>query len=69
MLTIGQVVISIILIVLVLIQERSAGTSAIFGVGGGTSYQTRRGLEKIIFLATIAAAAIFIILAILNLVF
>lgn len=69
MLTIGQVVISIILIVLVLMQERSAGTSAIFGGGGGTPYQTRRGLEKIIFGATIVAAAIFIILAILNLVF
>ena len=67
MLTIAQVVISIILIVLILLQERSSGLSGVFGGGGGTPYQTRRGLEKFIFGATIGAAAIFAILAIINL--
>ncbi len=68
MLAIAQIVVSIILIVLVLLQERQAGLSTIFGGGGGTPYQTRRGLEKFIYWGTIVAAAVFAALAILNLV-
>ena len=68
MLITSQVVVSIILIVLVLLQERGAGLGSLFGGGGGgTPYQTRRGLEKIIFWSTIVAAVIFATLAILNL--
>lgn len=68
MLIIGQVVVSIILIMLVLLQERGAGLGSLFGGGGGgTPYQTRRGLEKVIFWSTIVAAVIFATLAILNL--
>ncbi|MEK7630027.1 MAG: preprotein translocase subunit SecG [Patescibacteria group bacterium] len=68
MLNIAQIVVSLILIGLVLIQEKSAGTSGIFGGGGGgASYQTRRGLEKFIFWGTIIAAIIFAGLALLNL--
>jgi protein translocase SecG subunit len=68
MLIIAQTIVSIVLIVLILIQERSAGASAIFGGGGGTPYQTRRGLEKFVFWATIGAAVVFVVLAVLNLV-
>jgi preprotein translocase subunit SecG len=67
MLTIAQVAVSIILIVLVLLQERGGGMGAIFGGGAGTPYQTRRGLEKGIFWGTIVSAAAFAILAIINL--
>ncbi|MCP6720071.1 MAG: preprotein translocase subunit SecG [Patescibacteria group bacterium] len=68
MLVIGQVAISIILIVLVLIQERGEGLGALFGGGGGgTPYHTRRGLEKVIFWSTIISAVIFAVLAIINL--
>lgn len=68
MLLIGQIVISIVLIALILIQERSSGLSGVFGGQGATPYQTRRGLEKAIYWGTIVAAAIFALLAILNLV-
>lgn len=68
MLIIAQVVISIILIGLILIQERSSGLSGVFGGQGATPYQTRRGLEKFIYWGTIGAAVIFAALAILNLV-
>jgi protein translocase SecG subunit len=68
MLTIAQVIVSIVLIVLVLMQERSSGLSGVFGGGGASPYQTRRGLEKATFWATIIAAAAFGVLAILNLV-
>lgn len=69
MLTIAQVVVSVILVALVLLQERGGGVSGLFGgSSGGGAYQTRRGLEKLIFYATIAFAVIFAALAILNLV-
>lgn len=68
MLIIGQIVISIILVVLILVQDRTSGLSGVFGGAGATPYQTRRGLEKSIYWATIVAAAIFAVLAILNLV-
>lgn len=69
MLIIAQVVVSIILIVLILLQERGSGLSELFGGGGGTPYQTRRGLEKIIFWATIVAAILFAALAVANLIY
>ena len=70
MLILGEVVISAVLIVLILAQERSAGASGIFGAGGGegASYQTRRGLEKGIFWATRVAAAVFAGLAVIKLI-
>lgn len=63
-----QIISSIVLIVLILIQERSSGLSGIFGGDMGTPYQTRRGVEKVVFNGTIIAAVIFAGLAILNLV-
>ncbi len=67
-LAVSQVIISVIIIVLILLQERSAGLSGIFGGGeGGAFYQTRRGMEKTIFAATIALAIIFLGLSIAQL--
>ena len=67
-LTIAQAAVSIILIVLILIQERQAGVSGIFGGGEGGFYQARRGLEKSIYIATLILIAVFAILSLLNLV-
>lgn len=67
LLTIGQIIVSIIIVTFVLLQERSSGLSGIFGGGGGGSYQTRRGLEKRIFQATILFVAIFALLSIVSL--
>lgn len=70
-LIIAQIIVSLILIVLITLQEQSSETSGIFGggAGGGSGfYQTRRGLEKIFFGATIVMTALFILLAIANLV-
>lgn len=68
MITIAEIIVSIVLIVLVLLQERSSGLSGVFGGGGGdASYQTRRGLEKGIFWATIVFTILFAALAVSKL--
>lgn len=67
MLTIAQVAVSIVLIALILLQERSSGLSGVFGGGDGGFYQTRRGLEKFIFWGTVVVAAAFAVLALLSL--
>ncbi|HMB17334.1 MAG TPA: preprotein translocase subunit SecG [Candidatus Paceibacterota bacterium] len=69
MLTILQVIVSVALIVFVLLQERASGLGAMGGGGGGTPYQTRRGMEKFIYWGTIVLAFAFVVLAILNLVY
>lgn len=67
-LTIAQIVVSLILIVLVLLQERSAGMSGIFGGDGGGIYQTRRGLERIALGSTVVFAIVFAAISIAQLV-
>lgn len=64
-----QIILAVIIIGLILLQERSSGMSGLFGGGGSDSYyQTRRGMEKFIFIGTIVAAVIFVALAIWQLV-
>ena len=63
-----QIVVSILIVVLILLQERSAGLSGLMGGEGGGFYQTRRGLEQVIFIATICLIVIFVVLAVLQLV-
>ena len=65
-----QIAVSAALIVLVALQEQSADAPGAFGgMGGGSGfYQTRRGLEKFLFGATVVLIAAFMALAALNLV-
>lgn len=53
------IVVSVSLIVAILLQQRGSGLSASFG-GDGSSYHTKRGLEKILFIASIVFAVLFI---------
>lgn len=64
-LVILQIVLSLALIGLILMQPRGTGLGR-GGGGGGTSF-TRRGLEKLIFKLTFIIAAGFIIVAVLSL--
>ncbi len=60
-----QVVVSILLIILVLAQNKDGGLSASMG-GGGQSFQSvKRGAEKVIYIATIVLATIFMVNAVL----
>ena len=64
-----QIAVSVALIVIVALQEQSADAPGAFGgMGGGGFYQTRRGLEKFLFGATVVLIAAFMALAALNLV-
>lgn len=59
-LLIFHIIVSVALIACVLLQSQGSGLGAAWG-GGGETYHTRRGLEKVLFYATIALAAIFTI--------
>lgn len=63
-----QIAISVALVVLILLQERSAGMSGLFGGGGdgGGVYQTRRGLERGVFWGTIVLGIAFAVVAVLQ---
>jgi preprotein translocase subunit SecG len=58
----AQMLISIVLIVVVLLQTRGTDIGSAFGGGGGggTSFRTRRGLEKTLFQLTIVLAIVFL---------
>lgn len=61
----GQIVISIVLILLILVQNKDGGLSATFG--GGEGFQaTKRGAEKVLFNATIVFAILFMVNAFLS---
>jgi len=62
---VGQIVISIILVILIIPQGHGGGLGSAFG--GSTSYHTRRGMEKTIFGMTIVAAVIFTCISIASL--
>lgn len=62
-----QIVISIILIVLILLQQRSQALGSAFGSDSGF-YSTRRGLQQKMFWATVVLGSLFILLALLNLI-
>ena len=62
---ITQIVVSVLLVIGILMQQRGGGLSTVFG-GDGNVYRTRRGVEKIIFIATIVLAALFFLTAFLN---
>lgn len=64
-----QIIVAVLIVVLILLQERSAGLSGLLGGEGGGFYQTRRGLEKIVFVSTVVLAVIFVGLAIIELIY
>ncbi len=58
-----QSVLAILIIVSVLLQSQGGGLGAAFG-GGGDNYHTRRGLEKVLFNATIVLILLFAVVSI-----
>jgi len=66
-LPLAQIITAIILIILILLQQRGTALGSAFGQEGGF-YATRRGLQRKILWGTIFFGALFILLALLNLI-
>lgn len=63
-----QIIVSGLLIIFILLQQRGTALGSAFG-GEGGFYATRRGLQKKIFWATVVLGVLFLALALLNLIF
>ena len=66
-LNVVQILISVVLSLLILLQVREQGA----GLMGGaqTTFRTRRGVEKMMFQFTIVLAALFIVMSLLSVIF
>jgi protein translocase SecG subunit len=63
-----SMVLAAILTVLVLMQNRGAGLSGVFG-GDSAVFSQKRGAEKILHIVTIIVAVAFLVSALMNLIF
>lgn len=63
-----QILVSFLLVVFILLQQRGTALGSAFGQGGESFYTQKRGLEKKVFWVTIVLASLFIILSLLNLI-
>lgn len=68
MFEIVQIIIAILLTITVVLQSRGSTVGLAFG-GGGESFRSKRGLEKVLFYSTIALAALFAAVSILAIVY
>jgi preprotein translocase subunit SecG len=57
-----QIVLAVLLIISILLQQRGSGLGMAFG-GESNVYRSRRGIEKLLFYATIVIAALFCLTA------
>ncbi len=65
-LLIGNIILSVLIIFLVLIQGKGAGLGSAWG-GGGEFYHTRRGIESFMFKLLIALVFLFFLVSVANL--
>ncbi len=61
-----QIALAVILVVIILLQNRGAGLGSILG-GEGNVYRTKRGFEKILYVSTIVVSVLFFAVALANL--
>lgn len=60
-----QIIASLALIVVILLQAQGTGLGGLFG-GGGEEYRSKRGVEKILFYVTIILSVIFLGLSLVG---
>ena len=63
-----QIIVAILLILVIIIQQKGSGLGSAFG-GDLGFYRTKRGAEKLLFYITIILASVFIIASLLGFVF
>lgn len=62
-LTVTEIAISVSLAGLILMQAKGVGLGRTFGA---STYHSKRGVEKLVFRATIIIAVVFVVLSVLN---
>ncbi len=65
-LSVTQIIVSVFLIALILLQAQGTGLGSTWG-GGGETYHTRKGVEKVVFVATIIGIVLFILISLAGL--
>jgi len=65
-LNIAQIIVSVALTGIILLQARGGSMGSMFGGGDSAVYHKRRGVERTIFNVTIGLAVAFFIVTILN---
>ncbi len=65
-LNIVQIIISIALVAIILLQVRSGGLGGIFGGAETAVYKTRRGVERTLFNITVGLAVAFFAITMIN---
>ena len=63
-----QLFLAIVLILAVLLQQKGTGLSGVFG-GSSNIYSTKRGVDKVLHIATILIAVVFFSISLLRLAF
>ncbi len=64
-LLIANIVVCVLIVVFILLQGRGAGLGSAWG-GGGETFQTRRGVEKVIMRLTVFLIFIFLAISIAS---
>ena len=59
-----QIILSILLVTVVLLQQSTAGLGSAFGGDSSATFHTRRGFERFLFIATFVLGALFVISAV-----
>lgn len=62
-----QVIVAILLILVIIIQEKGSGLGATFG-GDLSFYRTKRGAEKLLFYVTIGLSSLFVLFSLVGLI-
>ncbi|MBU0978488.1 MAG: preprotein translocase subunit SecG [Patescibacteria group bacterium] len=62
-----QGVLAVILVALILLQAQGSGLGSTWG-GGGETYHTKRGVEKVVFYLTIVGVITFTLVSVLALI-
>ncbi len=57
-LTFFQIIVSLLIVVTVILQSRGSDAGMAFG-GGGETFRSKRGIEKVLFYATIILVVLF----------
>ncbi|HEY72055.1 MAG: preprotein translocase subunit SecG [Chloroflexi bacterium] len=65
-LNIVQIIISVALVAIILLQVRSGGLGGVFGGTETAVYKTRRGVERTLFNITIGLSVAFFVITMIN---